>query len=168
MPNRFLAKSSGYALIVVLLVMGALTVLGIVAINITVVDLEIARSHRELRENFYLAEAAAMEGIQRLLNSPGIDLVECFPFWYHDLAKVERDRLEFRHPENWHTSDPRHANALQSALDPNAFMAAAEQRVAGGSSLIATESRLYLTRVYGLCMKYNAENLVQVGYYMRY
>lgn len=161
-------QSSGAALIVVLMVMAVLTLLGTVAISTTVVDLEIARSHKELRENFYLAEAAAMEGLQRLLNSPTIDRVECFLFWHHDRASIEEQSLDLTDPAQWRTLDHEGANARGSDLDPHIFMAAAEERVAGGSSLISTESRLYVNHVYGLCTKYNAQNLVQVGYFMRY
>jgi hypothetical protein len=168
MRPGYIANPTGSTLLVVLLVIMALTILGMVTTNTTVVELEISRSHRELRENFYLAEAVAMEGIQRLLNSSAIDRVECFSSWHHTLAEVEQGKLDLNNPANWHTGDSPQANALQSPLDPHAFLAAAESRVAGGSSLVVTDSRLYVNRVYGLCTKYNADNLVQIGYYMRY
>lgn len=166
--SALLAKPSGFALVAVLMVIAVLTVLGIVALDIATVNLEIASSHKETRESFYLAEAAAMEGIQRLLNRPVIDRKECFLYWHHDLATMEKNNLDFTKPENWQTTELAEINAFQSELDPSAFMVAAEQRVASGSSLIVTDSRLYINRVYGLCTKHNADDIVQVGYYMRY
>ncbi len=163
-----LGHPSGSILLVVLLVIASLTLLGVLAINTTAVDMAIARNHRDLRESFYLAEAAAMEGLQRMLNSPAVDLAECHFIWHHSATEVEQSHLDFRRPGNWHTDDPQHANALQSPLDAHTFLAATESRVAGGSSLIATDSRLYVNRLYGLCTKHDADNVVQIGYYMRY
>ena len=164
----FSAKQQGYVLIIVLIVITVLTVMGTVAIDTTVVDMEIARSHKELRESFYLAEAAAMEGVQLLLNTSAHNRAEAFLFWHHGLRAVEKDNLEFKDFTIWRTDVSDKANALQSKLDPEAFIAAVEDRVAGGSSLIATGSRLYINRLYGRCTKYNTDTLVQVGYYMRY
>ena len=162
------SKSSGSTLIVVLFMIAALTLLGMLAIHTATVELAIARNHRDLRQAFYLAEAAAMEGVQRMLNSSAIDLIECHPFWLHSIEDLEQGPFDFSNPEHWQTSDPQQANALQSPLDPSAYIAASESRVAGGGSLIVTSSRLYVNRVYGFCNKYNADHLVQVGYYMRY
>lgn len=161
-------KPYGYALVVVLVVIASLTLIGMVSMETLVVDLEIARSHKEVRECFYLAEAAAMEGVQVLLNSSDVDRSECIHFWHHDLSAVEAGKVDFSDPDSWCAGDPKAANALRSGLDPQAFVAATEERVAGGSSLIATESRLYINRFYGYCTKYNANSMVLVGYYMRY
>lgn len=162
------SKARGYALVVVLLVIASLTLMGMVAMETIVVDLEIARSHKEVRESFYLAEAAVMEGVQLLLNGPAVDRKECIYFWHHDQSAVEAGEADFSDADQWQVADPLTNNALQSSLDPHAYLAATEDRVAAGSSLVATESRLYINRLYGRCTKYNTHSLVLVGYYMRY
>lgn len=166
--KKSLNLAKGSILMVVVLVMAALSLLGLLAIQMTVVELEIARNHRDLRENFYLAEAAAMEGIQRLLNTPAVDLAECHLDWHHSLADVDEGEIDFDDPAFWRLDELPSRDTLTSALDPGTYLAAAESRVAGGSSLITTGSRLYVNRVYGYCTKYHADALVLVGYYMRY
>ena len=47
------------------MVMVSLTIIGVVSINTSVVEIHISSNERQLREAFYLAEGGAQEGIQR-------------------------------------------------------------------------------------------------------
>ena len=158
----------GMATVVVLLVMTALTVLGVMSINLTTIELDIARNERDARENFYLAEGAAMEGIQRLVNASQIDLEEKMMSWHHSKRSFANERINFRNPEFWDADGRGEDNALTGSVASDTFIAAVEKRVATGSSAVVTESRLYLNQVYGLSTRHGCVDLVEIGYYLRY
>ncbi len=159
---------NGSILVVVLLVMTAISILGIMSINTSTVELRIARNEREVREVFYLSESAAIEGVQRLIDTPPIDLEEKIQCWHHGIETATAENLNFRDPQKWDVDGRGEDNGRRSALDQNAFFSAVEHRLATGSSAIVTESRLYMNQVYGLSTKYNAVSLVEIGYYLRY
>ena len=114
-------SQSGSALVVVLLVMTALAILGVMSINTSMVELAIARNEREAREAFYLSECAALEGIQRLIDTPRIDLEEKIGFWHHEEETAETAKEDFRDPQYWDADGRGEDNALQSGLDENTF-----------------------------------------------
>ena len=155
-------------LVVALLVLAVLSILGAVSIHTSITDLNISRNEREIEEVFYLSESAAMEGVQRLIDTPTVDLSEKTQPWHHSKLSIKRDKLDFRDPRLWDADGPDRKNAMRSMLDPGSFFAAVETRLASGSSAIVTESRLYMNRVYGLSVKYDAFNIVEIGYYQRY
>lgn len=163
-----LSSYSGSALVVTLLVLLAVTILGVLSINTSEVEMSIARNEREVRQSFYLAEGAAMEGIQRLLDTSDIDLNEQHLTWHHGIKEIETRHLNFRNPANWDADGQGRDNAAQSPMDVQACFAAVEKKVATGGSLIQTNTRLYQNRVYGLCTEYQTDSLVEIGYYMRY
>ena len=158
----------GSALLIVMLVMSALAILGVMSINTSTVELSITRNEREIREVFYLSESAAMEAVQRLIDTPVIDLEDKKLSWHHSRAAARRGEIDFRIPSAWDADGRGEDNAMQSKLGENVFIAAVEYRLASGSSAVCTESRLYLNRAYGLSTRYNAVNLVEMGFYLRY
>lgn len=159
---------SGSALVVTLLVMVSLTILGIMSINTAVVEIQIGSNEKQLRHAFYLAEAGVMEGVQRLAAMADKDLDEQIAVWHHPVSEIEAKRMDFRDPEIWDADGQGEDNALASAVSEQTYIAAVEWDVATGGSLIHSDSRLYLNRVYGLCELYNADHLIEVGYAMRY
>jgi len=162
-------SQSGAVLIITLLVLLAVTVLGVASLQTTSVELNIARNEREIRETFYLAEGAAMEGLQRLKAMPAVDLEERVFLWHHDRDSVGDDKTGFRDPAQWQMdSGARSPNCMPSAIDPDTYFAAVNWGVAPGGSLVQTGSRLYHHRVYGLCTKHGANQRVEIGYYLRY
>ena len=158
----------GSVLVVVLLIMTALAILGVMSINTSTVELDIVRNERETRETFYLSECAVLEGAQRLIDTPRIDLEEKISFWHHNEESIKAAEEDFSDPQYWDADGRGEDNALQSRMDENTFIAAVEHRLASGSSAILTESRLYMNQVYGLSTKYDALSLVEIGYYLRY
>lgn len=163
-----LTKQSGAALVITLMVLIAVTIVGIAAINTSVVELKITRNEREIREAFYLAEGAAAEGVQRLTAVSAVDLNEQYLPWHHPRKALASHQVDFRDRSRWDVDGIGADNALPSPLAPDTFIAAVEWKVATGGSLVQTESRLYQNRVYGLCDKYDAATLVEIGYYLRY
>lgn len=159
---------SGSVLIITLLILMAITILGIASINTASVDLQIAGNAKQLRETFYLAEAAAMEGIQRLKHAEPIDLNEQHLLWHHSRQRLEADKIDFRNPEHWDVDFIPPDNGIAASVGQESFIAAVEWRVATGGSLIATETRLFVNRVYGRSGKHNADTLLEVGFKSRY
>lgn len=164
----FISTCKGSTLVVVLLVMAAISIFGVMSLNIGSVELEISSNERRMREAFYLSEGAALEGVQRLSAAPRVDLNDRFYFWHHDGNMMDNEKNNFRDPRQWKVSGLRGDNAMQSVLDPQSYFSAVEHRLASGSSAVVTDSRLYMNRVYGLCSKSDAMNLVEIGYQVRY
>jgi hypothetical protein len=88
----------GSAIVVVLLVTAALTVLGVMSINSGLIELQLVRNGKECTKRFYLAESAALEGIQRIADTSAIDLEDKTLHWHHAMVDVERSEIDFRKP----------------------------------------------------------------------
>lgn len=162
------ANQDGSILLMALLVLLAVTIYGIVSVNTSSVELHIARNERVVREVFYLAEAGVMEGVQSLVDTTYIDLEEKFLFWHHAVKDIEAQQVNFREPGHWIPNEDAEKNARQCAISPETYMAAVEWDVATGGSLVMTEPRLYVNRIYGLCQKNNSSEIIEVGYRLRY
>lgn len=158
----------GSTLVAVLLLMMAISIFGVMSLKISSVELEISSNERQMREVFYLSEGAALEGAQRLDNAPRIDLEDKFYSWHHEENAAAPDPIDFRDPRQWDVDGRNEDNAMQSDLDSQAYFAAVEHRLASGTSAVVTGSRLYMNRVFGLCSKYKAVGLVEIGYQLRY
>jgi hypothetical protein len=159
---------SGSALVIVLLILIALTILGYACIHSGIIELKITSNERQMRQGFYLAEGAAMDGIQRLSALTFDDLSEQIAFWHHSSRNGD-PLFNFRDPAQWmQGDDDQKPNCVASAIDPDAFIAVVEHKVATASSLVMTDTRLYQNRIYGFCIKYGADNLVEIGFNLRY
>jgi hypothetical protein len=158
----------GSALVVTLLIMVSLTIIGVVSINTSVVEIHIDRNERQMNEAFYLAEGGAREGIQRLVSMAARDLAEQHAPWHHAMEEVDRDGMDFRQPGNWVVDGDGEDNALPCSWSEDTYLAAVEWSVATGGSLILTDTRLYQNRIYSLCTRHDTGMLVEIGYYLRY
>lgn len=161
-------SQSGSALIITLLVMVSLTIFGIMSLNTSIVEIQISRNERQLRQAFYLAEGAVMEGLQRLVALSHQDLDEQFAVWHHPIGTLQAEEKDFRNIDIWDADGREKDNALVCSFSPYTYTAAVEYAVATGGSLIQTDTRLYQNRVYGLCRQYGADHLVEIGVYLRY
>jgi hypothetical protein len=144
------------------------TVLGLVGIHAGVVDLRIATNHTQMGYGLYLAEGAALEGVQRLANAAATDLQDQSFFWHHSRSALEAMHLDLRCTAQWSNMGNLRKHAMESSLGPDVKVAAVEWGLAAGSSMIATEPRLYLNRVYGRSKRFRADYLVEIGYQLRY
>jgi hypothetical protein len=160
-------RQNGSALVITLLVLMAVTILGVMGMNAACVEITLSRTEREVQECFYMAEAAALEAIQRLKNTSNDDLNDHAHIWHHRRNKGKKP-LDLRKPQNWLSDEQGEEIAVGSVLDADSFFAAVEWDVAVGASLIVTDSRLYANRIYGLSKRHNADTLIEIGYYLRY
>lgn len=158
----------GSLLIVTLLVLVVVTVLGLISLYRSSIERTIAVNARDNRELFYLADGVATEGLQKLSDVDSVDLEETIRVWHHAQKQIVGEGINFREASDWIVSSDDRANCANSLFHPDGYFAAVESRVATGGSLLATQSRLYLNRVYGLCMRKGAYHIIEVGYYSRY
>lgn len=163
-----IATRTGTALVVCVLILTAVTVLGLVGIHAGVVELQIATNHTQMGHGLYLAEGAALEGVQRLANAATTDLQDRSFFWHHNRSALETAHLDLRQTAHWSHAGNLRKLALESSLGPDVQLAAVEWSLAAGSSMVATQSRLYLNRVYGRSTRFRADHLVEIGYQLRY
>ena len=163
-----IAARTGTVLVVCVLILTAVTILGLVGIHAAVVDLQIATNHTQMGHGLYLAEGAAMEGVQRLANAATTDLQEQSFFWHHRRSVLEAAHLDLRCTAHWSNPGNLRKLAMESSLGPDVQLAAVEWSLAAGSSMVATQSRLYMNRVYGRSTRFRAEHLVEIGYQLRY
>jgi hypothetical protein len=165
---RVRQNQQGSVLLITILVLVAVSVLGVAGIQSGIIELKLAGNERRVRETFYLAESAAMEGLQRLTAVQGIDLNEQFTFWHHRKKDAEEVPIDFRALSQWDVDGKQDDNARQSLVGPQTYFAAIEWQVATGGSLVMTGSRLYQNRIYGICLQQQPADLVEIGYYLRY
>ncbi|KJS28490.1 MAG: hypothetical protein VR64_24205 [Desulfatitalea sp. BRH_c12] len=158
----------GAVLLITIMVLVAVSVLGVAAIQSGIIELKLAGNERQVRETFYLAESAAMEGLQRLAALQATDLNEQFAFWHHRKKDEQGDPIDFRAFRQWDVDGQADDNAMQSPVGPETYFAAVEWQVATGASLVMTGSRLYQNRIYGICLQQQPGDLVEIGYYLRY
>ncbi len=71
---RILEEERGSALIICVLVLLLLTLVGVYALNLTDIELQITGNERLYKQNFYMAEGTAVEAAQVLQDTDPLDL----------------------------------------------------------------------------------------------
>lgn len=177
MAHQFILRSlrksyrdeEGSILLIALLVMVAVTVLGVMGIQSSILELNLVGNERDILESFYLSEGAALEGVQLLADSKREDLEDNHPVWHHSRKELKTLNCDFRDAHRWDGDGlGQDDNSIKSRFSQDSLISAVEWDIASGGSLVMTESRLVVTRVYGLCRKHDADQLIEIGYAMRY
>ncbi len=160
MKQSILIKENGSVLIVALVLLVLLTLMGISATMNTDIELRIAGNELTSRMNFYRAEAAAMENIQRLDNE-GDQIIELGNYdWLHlegDLPNPD-DIID---PANW-TGDYSQPSATADSANDQRYLTVFEGVIAG-DSLDMTRSRIYTYRIVG-SNRNNGISVVEMGF----
>ncbi len=144
MEKDTIFREDGSVLIVALIFLVLLTLMGISATTTTNIELQIAYNEMTAKQNFYNAEAAAMESIQELENAGEEIETPEGKSWLH----LETDLPE---PDNILDSDNWDGAFAEPGVDSDneqKYMAIFEGIVTGGS-LDVTRSRVYVYRVIG-------------------
>jgi Tfp pilus assembly protein PilX len=136
--------------------------MGVSITQITSVEMRIAGNERDYKRVFYLAEAAAMEALQRLENAEPVDLKTSTTTleWLHD------DDTDLENRENMKNTD---SISTASDVDPDTtYFAVIARGITGGSSLsMTTSSRLYSFDAYGYAEQRGRAHIVG-GYKRRF
>ena len=141
------------------------TIIGVSSTNTTTVELQIVRNDGIYKENLYLAEAAAQEGIQRIWNLSRTD-----PFLLERKAPVWLNDIDMSDINNWDNDDADGDDTAEvSSTDPDASLAVVDAGIAEGGSLdISAETNAHDFAVFGLGNRNNGRVFIQIGYRERF
>lgn len=160
-----LNNEEGSAIVIALIILVLLTMIGIVATDNTVIELQIVRNEAIYKQNFYRAEAAVVELGQIMEDN---DLLASYD-WLTDKSTA----LDMEDVGNWTVGVNSQLSAnMDSAAGPNndVAQAAVSNGVAGGGSLDMTGTNLYDYSVYGLFDSTvgQGRSLIMMGYRKRF
>jgi hypothetical protein len=168
MTIRIVKNEKGSILVIALLMIALLTLLGMSSTTTSVIEVQIAANEQSYKENFFKAEAAALEAAQRLENETDSQtLTNKTPVWLHD-----SDIMGY--PSNWDYNDQDdndNAETAGTSIDPNGqtYFSVVDRGVAPGSSLsMSGGTNLYEHAVYGFSSADSGQQLIEIGYRKRY
>lgn len=170
-----LKNDDGSAIVIVLIILAALTLIGVFATNTTVVELQIVRNEAVYKQNFYRAESAVIEAAQWLEENLTLTTT---PAWMINDGTANSDMTNLINwrdnadPPNWLANIQKSPNLDDSAdLQNNTSYAAVSHGIAAGSSLKMTGgSNLYDHSIYGLfdSTTRQGRSLIGMGYRKRF
>ena len=170
----------GFILIVVLLMMAALTIIGIAATNTTVLEMHISGNDRVAKINFFAAESAAFEAAQKVINEtdqqkilPALNPSPTSTDLVHTASQAEtpfeRDKL------NLDINGDGQIDDSDSFPDSGVELASATvghlvtlNGVESGSSLGVGTSRLYDYTSYGIVITNKGKKIIKMGLKKRF
>jgi Tfp pilus assembly protein PilX len=154
-----LKNEDGYFLILAtLMILALLTILGVAASHTANTEVAVATNELVYQQNFYMAEGAAMEAVDRLVNAD--DLKDDPPLW---LDLTPGAMHEGNVDSYWDVA------GIANDLDEtgNTRFIAGVENVARGSSLDMDKPKAYTIGIYGRC-KNNGVSMIKVGYISAY
>lgn len=158
-----LSNENGSAIIIAVLILAAVTILGISASNTSNVEILLANNEMLYKENLYNAEAAAMEGAQTLENEPTANLLSFSPIWFHQNT-VDMSNISLWNYDGQGSDDTAQSGSLQNTVFSVAF-----RHVSAGSSLDLTNTTLLREfSVFGYSRPGTNANFIEIGYKRRY
>ena len=178
------ANEQGVAIITVLLILVLLTITGIVATKTVINEKRIVRSDAIFEQGFYLAEAGALEGVQKLENET--DPEELLPNMgkLNDNAGLitavadiddplsEAKNLDVDGDGDFDTADleatgPGAFDVSETDTEGDSFRRVV-QVPTGGASLALGASRIYEYMSYGMTTSHGGQGIIKVGYRKRF
>ncbi len=171
------SNEDGFVLVLALVFLVVLSLLAVAGVRMTSTELKIAGNERVGKVNFYTAEGAAFEGVQRNLNK----------YRREDLLPNSSDFDAANNPELKTVVDETEdmpnldsdsdgeidqtvATALPAAILDGGTMEllVVLNAIPSGSSLALGSTRLYDFASYGYAKKNNGSSLVKVGFKKRF
>jgi Tfp pilus assembly protein PilX len=163
MENKsLLANEDGSIILIVLMVLMLVTLMGVSSINTSTIEMQIAANEKGYKKNFYVAEAAVMEGLQRMDLAPA-----------EDLKLNQSTTLSWINTPNYEvdvndaTDVATHAGAASTG---SSIYYASNQGFTTGTSLGMTgPSQLYTFEVHGVLDRgTGGRSHIEVGYKRRF
>lgn len=152
-----LRNEDGSVLVIALVMLALLTIMGISATTTSNIEIQVAVNDEFYTENLYRAEAAAMEGIQRLENIPNPQENPPAGGWLNPDDVTENDILGINYWKGGAPSPP------QAGIT-DTLLLAGSQGIVGSSSLDMGKSNVNGYTIYGRCERNNGVVIVGVGY----
>jgi hypothetical protein len=158
-----LRNQEGSILVVALVLLVALTLLGLTIGTISEVEIQIAGNERLYKENLYTAEAAAMQCAQVMEETADLDPTAIA--WINAIGTVDSE--DIRDDTWWNNGN---SVVVDAAIDPDGITRylALEEGVAEGTTLDMTKTVLRSYAIYG--KRYDPANIsrgrsmVKIGY----
>ncbi len=164
-----LNNEEGSVIIMALIVLVALTMIGIVSTDNTVVELQIVRNETLYRQNFYRSESAVFDGAQVMEDSALT--IPPSRSWIQMLAAAP----DMEDVSNWDTTagtgNAQLSNNMDNPLDPNnnaSYAAVYIKKI--GSKKMTNPTSLYLYYIYGLSDSTSGQgqSMIRMGYNKRF
>ncbi len=178
-----LNNQQGTAIISALLILMLLSIVAITATNTTTTEKSMVRSEAIFEKSFFLAESAAMEGLQKLANEsdPNYLLSELVKNTTDDPARTKKLLVSIDKLKSYQ-DDPSLVKDGNARLEPEndrdlmepSNIGDATKRlvvqlpIASGSSLALGASRLYQYTSFGFTEANSGRSLIKVGYKKRF
>jgi type IV pilus assembly protein PilX len=164
----FIKNEEGSAIVVAVMILMVVTIIGVSSTNTTTVELQIVRNDGIYKQNLYLAEAAAQEGIQQIWNLSRTDAFQMerkAPAWLNDINDID-----MADTGNWDNDGADDDDTAQvSSTDADASLAVTDAGIAEGGSLdISSETNTHEFAVFGLGNRSNGRVFIQIGYRERF
>jgi len=159
-----LNNEEGSVIIMALIVLVALTMIGIISTDNTVVELQIVRNETVYRQNFYRAESAGIEGVQ-VMEDSNLTVPQS---WIQTLAALpDPDYME--NVINWNAGNSNLSQNMNNNPNNNTSYAAVFIKKVGSKKLTSPTS-LYLYHVYGLSDSTSGQgrSMIRMGYNKRF
>jgi hypothetical protein len=176
------SNENGTAIVAALLILLLLTFVAITATDTTITEKAAVRSEAIFEQDFYLAESAALEGIQKMENQDDPEellapLIESGAENEGLLASEDTSAEEGDDKDQVATDvdgdtviedDEIAASMDPSELDADTYRMVVQRPIASGSSLGMGSSRLYEYTSYGYSMANDGRAMINIGYKKRF
>lgn len=176
--NNILAGEEGVAIVTVLLLLMLLSFIAITSTQTSITEKSIIRSDAIFEQGFYLAESAAMEGIQRLDNETEPDelLAPLIETGVSENDGLLIAAIEDDDPMNDMLNLDSNTDGMitgddtfdVSELNADTYRLVVQQPIEAGHSLALGSSRLYGYLSYGLTEANGGKAMVKVGFKKRF
>jgi len=160
-PSNMSKQDDGFVLILAVLTLLLVTLIGLFATGTTSIELKISGNEKSYIQNFYRAEAAAMEAAKRIRLASQSVLQSRSTSWLNSSAFD---------PINGDWTDTNSLVVNWPGVPPSASVrfCAVDRGVAQGSSLSMESSTVHLFDVYGQSLQSGGRVLIQLGFRRRF
>lgn len=158
-----ISNERGSAIIIAVLILAAVTILGISATNTSTIEVLLSNNDMMYKENIYKAEGVAMEGGQMLEDALAADLLAFTPEWLNQNT-MNMQSLSFWDYDNANGDDTAEAGTITKTRFAVVF-----NKIALNSSLDLSSSNLLREfSVYGYSKPGSSSAFIEIGYKKRY
>ena len=174
-----LKNEEGAAILVALMILMVVTIIGVSSSSKTTMELQVVRNNGIYKQNFYQAEGAANEAIQRIWDQAQEDI---YPLqdktslpWLNDIVDVDADnddRIDMIDPGfAWdHDGLDNNDNSDESSMAelPGTVLSAVDVGIARPGSLEMTGTNVHDYAIFGVSALNNGRSFIQIGWRIRY
>ncbi len=154
-------RDEGFVLVLAVLTLLLLTLIGISATSTTNIELKISGNEKAYIQNFYRAEAAAMEVAKRIRLASQSTLQNRSEIWLNNAVFNPLN-------DDWTDSNSQLVNWPGLPANASVRFCAVDRGTAQGSSLSMESSTVHLFDVYGQSIQGGGRVLIQMGFKRRF